>query len=73
MPWRNVCVGDVLWVADDEEVPCDLLCLFCALPDRVCFIQTTNLGAQISRIPGAMTWRPNTKVSPPRRCANAAH
>lgn len=44
--WRDVRVGDIIFVRDDEECPCDLVCLFCALADRVCYIQTTNLGTR---------------------------
>ena len=43
--WRDVRVGDVVMVRDDEEVPADLVLLFAALTDRVCYVQTTNLGA----------------------------
>ncbi len=47
--WRNVRVGDIVMVRDDEEVPCDMLLLHAALPDNVCYIQTTNLGACTAR------------------------
>jgi len=43
--WRDVRVGDVVMVRDNEEVPADLVLLFAALTDRVCYVQTTNLGA----------------------------
>jgi P-type E1-E2 ATPase len=45
--WRAVRVGDVVMVRDDEEVPADLLCVYAALPERVCYVQTTNLGARL--------------------------
>lgn len=32
--WRDVRVGQVLQVRDDELFPADLLCLYSALPDR---------------------------------------
>jgi len=41
--WRDVRVGQVLRVQDDELFPADLLCLHSALPDKACFIKTTNL------------------------------
>ena len=44
-PWRALRVGDVVMVRDDEEVPADLLCVYASLPERVCYVQTTNLGA----------------------------
>ena len=43
--WRQVRVGDTVMVRDGEEVPADLLCVYAALPERVCYVQTTNLGA----------------------------
>ena len=46
MPWREVKVGQVLRVNDDELFPADLLCLASALPDNVCFIKTTNLDGE---------------------------
>lgn len=33
----------VLRVKDNEDFPSDLLCLYCSLPENVCFIKTTNL------------------------------
>ena len=33
--WRDVHVGQVLLVRDDELFPADLLCLYSALPDKV--------------------------------------
>ena len=54
--WRDVRVGQVLRVQDDELFPADLLCLHSALPDKACFIKTTNLdGARASVAPRAVT------------------
>lgn len=39
-------VGDAVEVRDDELFPADLLCLWSALPDKVCFIRTTNLDGE---------------------------
>jgi phospholipid-transporting ATPase len=44
--WTDVRVGDLVVVRDDELFPADLLCLHSALPDRVCFIRTTNLDGE---------------------------
>jgi magnesium-transporting ATPase (P-type) len=44
--WREVRVGHVLRVDDEELFPADLLCLFSALPDNACFIKTTNLDGE---------------------------
>ena len=44
--WRDVKVGQLLVVRDDELFPADLLCLWSELPERVCFIKTTNLDGE---------------------------
>ena len=44
--WTEVKVGDAIVVRDDENFPADLLCLYSALPDNVCFIKTTNLDGE---------------------------
>ncbi|KDD75059.1 hypothetical protein H632_c896p0, partial [Helicosporidium sp. ATCC 50920] len=44
--WTEVRVGDAIVVRDDELFPADLLCLHSALPDRVCFMRTTNLDGE---------------------------
>lgn len=44
--WRDVRVGHILRVDDDELFPADLLCLYSALPDHACFIKTTNLDGE---------------------------
>lgn len=41
--WKDVKVGQVLKVLDNELFPADLLCLHSSLPENVCFIKTTNL------------------------------
>ncbi len=44
--WRDVRVGHILKVEDEELFPADLLCLFSALEDQACFIKTTNLDGE---------------------------
>ena len=39
-------MGDIVKVLDDELFPADILCLKTGLPDRVCFIRTTNLDGE---------------------------
>lgn len=41
--WSDVQVGNLLMVKDDELLPADILCLYSDLPERVCYIKTTNL------------------------------
>ena len=49
--WRDIKVGQILEVRDNENFPADLLCLACARPDGVAYIRTTNLDG-ISAHPG---------------------
>ena len=44
--WKDVSVGQLLVVRDDELFPADLLCLWSELPEHVCFIKTTNLDGE---------------------------
>ncbi|GMH33051.1 hypothetical protein BSKO_00885 [Bryopsis sp. KO-2023] len=44
--WKEVKVGDVIKVKDDELFPADILCLQTGLSDNVCFIRTTNLDGE---------------------------
>eukprot|EP00191_Tetraselmis_sp_GSL018_P012504 CAMPEP_0177598192 /NCGR_PEP_ID=MMETSP0419_2-20121207/12185_1 /TAXON_ID=582737 /ORGANISM="Tetraselmis sp., Strain GSL018" /LENGTH=1412 /DNA_ID=CAMNT_0019090555 /DNA_START=264 /DNA_END=4502 /DNA_ORIENTATION=- len=44
--WRDVRVGNIVKVEDDELIPADLLCLHSELPDNVCFVKTTNLDGE---------------------------
>ena len=44
--WSDVKVGDVLKLHDGELVPADLLCLHCALDERICYVTTTNLDGE---------------------------
>lgn len=44
--WREIRVGDIVKVKDDELFPADILCLKTGLKDKVCFIRTTNLDGE---------------------------
>ena len=44
--WRDVKVGQVVRVLDNELFPADLVCLHSGLPDKVAFIKTTNLDGE---------------------------
>jgi len=56
--WSNVKVGQVLKVLSDEDIPADLLCLYCHLDDNVCYIKTTNLDGALGLV----------VTEPPKRC-----
>jgi hypothetical protein len=64
--WSNVKVGQVLKVMSDEDIPADLLTLYCHLEDNVCYIKTTNLdGALYS--PGMPLCSPDSPRPPSRQ------
>jgi len=44
--WKDVKVGDIVRVEDDDLFPADILCLKTGLRDKVCFIRTTNLDGE---------------------------
>ncbi|XP_027044475.1 probable phospholipid-transporting ATPase IF [Pocillopora damicornis] len=46
IPSKNVKVGDIVQVLDDEEIPCDLVVLSCDDPDGTCYITTANLDGE---------------------------
>lgn len=44
--WSEVKVGDVVKVFDNDLFPADLICLHCELPERICYVKTTNLDGE---------------------------
>eukprot|EP00210_Caulerpa_lentillifera_P001725 g1657.t1 len=44
--WKNIKVGDIVKVKDDEMFPADLLCLQTGLKEKVCFMETSNLDGE---------------------------
>ena len=44
--WKDLRVGQIVKVMDDELFPADLLCLKTGLPDNLCYIRTTNLDGE---------------------------
>lgn len=44
--WKDIKVGDLLLVRDNELFPADLICLKSNLAENVCFIRTTNLDGE---------------------------
>lgn len=43
---RDLHVGDVIKVTDDESIPCDMVLLSSAYADGQCFITTANLDGE---------------------------
>lgn len=44
--WSEVKVGDVVKVFDNDLFPADLMCVHCELPERICYVKTTNLDGE---------------------------
>lgn len=44
--WKDVRVGDIIHLADNEVVPADILLLTCSDPSGVCYIDTGNLDGE---------------------------
>jgi magnesium-transporting ATPase (P-type) len=40
---QDVCVGDVVWLQEDAEVPCDLVLLGTSDPMGHCYVQVSRL------------------------------
>ncbi|KAK3727334.1 hypothetical protein QZH41_018176, partial [Actinostola sp. cb2023] len=46
VPSKDIKVGDVVRIQDNEEFPCDLVVLACHDPDGACYITTANLDGE---------------------------
>ncbi|XP_020622281.1 probable phospholipid-transporting ATPase IF isoform X1 [Orbicella faveolata] len=46
IPSKNVKVGDIVQVLDDEEIPCDLVVMSCDDAEGTCYITTANLDGE---------------------------
>lgn len=44
--WMHVKVGDIVKVRDGDLFPADLMCMHCDLPERICYVKTTNLDGE---------------------------
>ena len=44
--WMHVKVGDIVKVRDGDLFPADLMCVHCDLPERICYVKTTNLDGE---------------------------
>lgn len=44
--WMHVKVGDIVKVSDGDLFPADLMCMHCDLPERICYVKTTNLDGE---------------------------
>ncbi|KAM7451065.1 putative phospholipid-transporting ATPase IF [Porites harrisoni] len=56
VPSKNVRVGDIVQVSEDEEIPCDLVVLSCEDPEGTCYITTANLDGETNlKVRSALT------------------
>ncbi|RZF38274.1 hypothetical protein LSTR_LSTR008997 [Laodelphax striatellus] len=46
IPCRNVCVGDIVLVSGEEDVPCDIVLLGSSQANGHCFVTTANLDGE---------------------------
>jgi len=53
---QDICVGNIVWVRENEEVPCDLVLLGTSEPQGLCHIETAALDGESDL---------KTRVSPP--------
>ena len=44
--WKNIRVGEMIKVVDDEFIPCDILLIKVFDPKGVCFVETKNLDGE---------------------------
>ena len=45
-PWKNIKVGSILKVRNNEHFPCDLVILNSSLPKGICYVETKNLDGE---------------------------
>ena len=44
--WRDILVGDYVYLENDESIPADILILSTSEPEGVCFVETKNLDGE---------------------------
>ena len=44
--WRNIEVGQIIKLKDNQYFPCDVLVLNSSLPKGICYVETKNLDGE---------------------------
>lgn len=46
MQWRNIKVGQIIKIYENEYFPCDLILFKSSLPKGICYVETKNLDGE---------------------------
>ena len=44
--WRNIKVGQIIKIYENEYFPCDLILFKTSLPKGICYVETKNLDGE---------------------------
>lgn len=46
MKWKDIKVGKIVQVKNDQLIPCDILTIKCSDPKGVCYVETKSLDGE---------------------------
>ena len=76
VPSKNLHVGDVLFIEENEEIPCDCVVLYSSNANGICYIQTANIDGETNlklRCAPSLTQKKLEKCRDYEGVANAIH
>lgn len=76
VPSKSLHVGDVLYLEENEEIPCDCVVLYSSNANGICYIQTANIDGETNlklRCAPALTQKKLAKLKNYESVANAIH